>query len=402
MANELFSGAGTVAYVEQETTYGTPRHVAGADAFRCISINFTPTEERNSRPDYNGTSDYLERYRGRKSATFEITKLLLPSGSVTTEPDDNWLWVNALGRLSMGTTSFSYVQSTGHTESLTIRRGLKTGGAAGVAQGIAEFQEHVMGAIVNGAEVAWGNQGNNGLATVRFSGMAKEWGFTGNTSLAASMMSTAGKVTMTVKNAKMLTPGSLFRSRLDTGGNSGIRVTWANWTNNQIGISTVRGLGATHSPLDPVVPYNPTTTTGGTILHGKLGTLSLDGSTSVIKHLGGRVTIDDKRSLLNEEVGTDSASLVYRADKRDVTFSTDFIIKKDEMAKLFGDMHRNTQNNMQIVLDGGAFATVKIRMKRVEFDLVAPAVAGNDMMRLTMTGRALGVAGNDGINFKFM
>ena len=259
-----------------------------------------------------------------------------------------------------------------------------------------------MGAIVNGTEVAWGNQGNNGLATVRFSGLAKEWGFTGNTSLAASMMATTSKVTLTVKNAKMLSPGSLLKIQKDTGGNSGIRVTWANWTNNQIGIATTRGLGATHTPLDPAVPYNPTTTTGGTILHAKLGTLSLDGSTSVIKHLGGRVTIDDKRSLLNEEVGTDSASLVYRADKRDVTFSMDFIVKKDEMGKLFGDMHRNTQNNMQVVLDGGAYATVKIRMKRVEFDLSPPAVAGNDMMRLTMTGRALGVAGNDGINFKFM
>ena len=398
MANEFFSGAQTVAYVEQETTYGTPRHVAGADAFRCITISFTPAEERNSRPDYNGTSDYLERYRGRKSATFEITKLLLPSGSVTTEPDDNWLWTNALGRLSMGTTSFSYVQSTGHTESLTIRRGLKTGGAAGVA----EFQEHVMGAIVNGTEVAWGNQGNNGLATVRFSGLAKEWGFTGNTSLAASMMATTSKVTLTVKNAKMLSPGSLLKIQKDTGGNSGIRVTWAHLTNNQSGLATTRVVGATHTPLDPAVPYNPTTTTGGTILHAKLGTLSLDGSTSVIKHLGGRVTIDDKRSLLNEEVGTDSASLVYRADKRDVTFSMDFIVKKDEMGKLFGDMHRNTQNNMQVVLNGGAYATVKIRMKRVEFDLSPPAVAGNDMMRLTMTGRALGVAGNDGINFKFM
>ena len=156
-AGELFPGSQTVIYVGQETGgYGVTARINGVNAMRTLSETFTGAEEREPRPDRSGSADHLERYVGRKSAEFEITKLILPSGSATTEPDDTHLWENLFGHVSVGATSIEYIQATAHTASLSIRRGIRTGGGGGLA----ELQEHVRGAIVNGAEIAWGANGN--------------------------------------------------------------------------------------------------------------------------------------------------------------------------------------------------------------------------------------------------
>ena len=399
MAEELFSGAQVLVYVQKETTYGSARKIVGAggNVCRTMSESMTPAEERTVRPDRTGSPDHLARFVGRKSATFEITKLILPTGSVTTEPNDNFLWENAFGRLSLGATSFSYVMATAHNSSLTIRRGIRTGGGAGVA----DYQDHLTGAIVSGLEIAWGNQGDNGLSRVTFRGMAKDWGWTGNTTLSGAI-ATSTKATCTVSNAKQLSPNSLVKiGNAQTQGGSGFLISAVNYTNNQITFTT-SALSATFSKNDKVIPYNPTATTSGTPLHARLGFLSLNNSTAVIKHLGGRITLEDNRTLLNEEVGQSSASRAYRSDRRNVTFSLDFLVKKDEMGLLFGDMHRNTAQNIQVNLGDEANKTLKIKMKNAEWDMVAPALAGQDMMRISMTGRALGTAGNDSLWVRFL
>lgn len=394
MAEELFSGALVKVYVQREGTYGTPRKISGAQGsvMLTVSESLTPKEEREVRPDRSGSSDHLSRFVGRVSAEWEITKLILPNGSATTEPDDNFLWENALGRLSMGATSFSYVQATAHNTALTIRRGVRVGGSAGAA----EWQDHVWGAIANRVEIGWGNQGQNGLAKVTFGGMAKQWGYTGNTTLSGAI-ATSTKATCTVTNAKQLSVGSLVKFGIKTTGASGVLLTTVNYTTNQIGFAN---LGFTASKSDAVTPYNPTATTSGTPIHARIGFLSLDGSASQIKHLGGRVTMEGNRDLLNEEVGSNSATRVFRKDRRNVTFSLEFLVKKDEVPKLFGDMVRNTAQNIQINLGDTANKQLKIRMKNCEFDLVSPQLSGQDMMKISMTGRALGVAGNDSLNVK--
>ncbi len=398
MAEELFSGAQVLVYVQKENTYGTARKIVGAQGNVCrtMSETLTPAEERNVRPDRSGSADHLARFVGRKSATFEITKLILPTGNVTAQPDDSFLWENAFGRLSLGATSFSYVMATAHNSSLTIRRGIRTGGGAGLG----EYQDHVVGAVVNSMEIAWGNQGEQGLARVSFRGMGKEWGWTGNTTLSGAI-ATSTKATCTVSNAKQLSPNSLVMLKHQTQGGSGFLISAVNYTNNQISFSS-SALAATFSKNDVVKPYNPTATTSGTPLHARLGFLSLDGSTSTIRHLGGRITFEDNRGLLNEEVGTDSATRSMRTDRRNVTFSLEFLVKKDELGKLFGDMHRNTAQNLQVNLGDTANRTVKIRMKNAEWDMVAPQLAGQDMMRISMAGRALGTAGNDSLWVRFL
>ena len=110
--------------------------------------------------------------------------------------------------------------------------------------------------------------------------------------------------------------------------------------------------------------------------------------------------MEGNRDLLNEEVGSNSATRVFRKDRRNVTFSLEFLVKKDEVPKLFGDMVRNTAQNIQINLGDTANKQLKIRMKNCEFDLVSPQLSGQDMMKISMTGRALGVAGNDSLNVK--
>ena len=106
MPNELFSGAQTIVYAHKEDKgYGaTGIFSTGNYAMLTLSETFTPQEEREVRPDRSGSVDYKERYIGRKSAEWEITRLLLPSGSAVTHPDDHDLWENAFGNYSAGAT----------------------------------------------------------------------------------------------------------------------------------------------------------------------------------------------------------------------------------------------------------------------------------------------------------
>lgn len=400
MANELYPGSQAVLYVEKEPAYDSTKRIAGANAMFTISETFTGGEEREPRPDRSGSADHLERYVGRKTAEFEITKLILPNGNVTTEPDDTFLWENLFGHLSLGTTSIEYLFATAHLTSLTLRRGIRTGGSAGVA----ELQEHMRGAIVNRGEISWGAAGNNGLAQVRFSGQAREWGYTGNTSIGTGYVSiNTGAVSFRVTNARQLTKGSVIAvvsSITDTGGGSGILVDSINYTTGVITFSET--LGASASSGRVIKPYNPTAVTAGSPIHGRLGTLSLDGSTSSIKHLGGSITIEDNRSLLNEEVGTDAASRVLRNDRRNVTFSLDFIIEKDNTGKLLGDMLLDTAQNMHVTIGSLANKKVRFIMKNAHFDFTSLDVPDQDMVRISMTGRALGTNGNDSLKMRIL
>ena len=396
-ANELFPGSQVVMYVEKEVTYGTPQKIVGANAFRTISENLGGAEERDFRPDRSGSSDHLERFQGRKSADWEITKLLLPSGSVTTEPDDTHLLENLFGAVSLGASSIEYIQATAHTWGMTIRRGIRTGGGAGLA----ELQEHIKGAIVTGGEIAWGANGNNGLAQITYRGQGKEYGYTGNTSVGSGYTTIAtGAGSFRVAASEQLTIGSVFKIASDTGGGSGIIVDTLNHTTNVITFSET--LGVTTSSGVAITPYNPTETTAGSALHARVGFLSLDGSTSTIDHLGGTVTIEDNRSLLNEEVGYDSASRVLRNDRRQVTFAMDFILKKDDIPRLLGSMVRRTANDIQINIGDEANKTVKIIMANAEFDFTSLDVPEQDMTRFSITGVALGTNGNDSLKLRFM
>ena len=398
MANELFAGSQVIVYASREATYGTARRLNGTDAMLTISESFTPAEERDVRPDRSGFTDHLDRYRGRKSATFEITRLLLPSGSVTTEPDDDLLWQNAFGRLSINATGLEYILATAHDWSLTLRRAIRTGGG----QGVADFQEHVRGAIVNQVEISEGNQGQNGLATVTFRGVAKDWGWTGNTSVASGYLNIAtSATTFRVSSPRQLSVGSLFKVfNTNTGGGSGILVNTVNYTTGVI--SYGQTLSATLSSGRVLVPYNPTATTAGQPLHARIGLLSLDGSATKIDHLGGRVTLEDNRGLLNEEVGYDSASRVIRENRRNVTASFGFILKKDEVGELLGRRERNDSRNLQLNIGDAANKTCKIHMKDFEWDMTALEIPDQGMARVTMSGRGLGVNGNDSLKVRFL
>ena len=125
--------------------------------------------------------------------------------------------------------------------------------------------------------------------------------------------------------------------------------------------------------------------------------LSLDGSAVAVKHLGGRITFEDNRGLLNEEVGTDSASEVLRQGKRNVTFSLDMYMKKLNTNILLGGMYNNTASDIRVNIGQNTGATVTFVMKKAKWDMVGPDIADNDMARITLTGRAYGTNGNDSL-----
>lgn len=396
MANEFFLGSQRIWYAAKEPSYGHPTGALGTDAFKIVSGSMTSTHEREFRPDISSQSDEMERYAGRYSATWECTSLLLPNGNATTEPDITYLFENLFGHLSQGATSIEYLFATAHNQSLTIRDGVKTGSSAGAA----EFQQHVFGAITNRMEITWGNQGNNGLAQVAFSGVAKKWGYTGNTSIGATTTNLSVASTWaTLTNAKQVTEGSYIRIHTaNTGGN--IVVDSVNYTTNRITYAGTRGCTASKGRV--VVAYNPTATTAGSPIHARLGWLTVDGSTSRIDHLGGRVTVEDNRDLLNEEVGYDSPTAVQRTGRRRVTFSLEFIARRDEVPTLFGNMMTRTANHVQVTIGGQANKKFKLIMRNAEFDMSPLEQGDMGAARIAMSGVAMGTNTNDSLKLRIL
>jgi len=400
---DLFPGSQTVCYVEREVAYGTARPLNGADAFYTMSESLTPAQEREVRPDRSGSPDHVERVMGRKSAEVEFSTLLLPSGSITTEPDTGMLWQNAFGRLSINATGLEYVQATAHNWAVTVRRAIRAGGG----QGVADLQEHVRGVIINAVEIAWGSQGQNGLATTTFRGMGKDWGHTGNTSLASGYVTLGtGNTSFRVAAPKQLSANSLVKlitSISDTGsGASGILVDSVNITTGLVSFNSGTTMVATGASGRAIVPYNPTAVTAGSPIHARVGFLSLDGSATQIEHLGGRITFEDNRGLLNEEVGHDSPSRALREDRRNVTFSLDFLVRRENLGELLSDMQTNAAQNIQVNLGSVKYKTVKIHMKNAEWDMTPVDIPDQGMMRISMAGSALGTNGNDSLKVRFM
>jgi hypothetical protein len=399
---DLFPGSQVVIYTQKETdgagsnSYGTVQKTG--KSMYTLSENLEGAEEREVRPDRSGQADHTERYTGRKSATWEVTKLLLPQGSAGGIPDDTHLWEAGFGHASVGATAVEYVLATLHDTSLTIRRGVRSG--SGIS-GAGDFQDHVIGAICNRIEVTWGNQGNNGLAQVVFAGEGKEYGHTGNTSLALDgQLSAASISTVTLAQAKQFSPGSLIiLPGLDTGGGSGIIVDTINYTNNTFSASET--LDATHSNLDAVKPYNPTASTSGSPLHAKKGQISLDGGATTIKHLGGRMTLEQNTGLLNEEVGDDSATQVLRNDRRNVTFALEFIMKKTE-TYLLGDVRINAQKDIEVIIGSQTGKRLQMYLPASEFNFTPANVPEQEVARISLEGQALANNVNDSVKARFI
>lgn len=396
MANQpMIPGSQVVAYVMRETSFGTPRKPAGADALLPIDITLTPTQEREARDDRSSSSDYAESVEGRYSATWEITKYLMPSGTAGVSPDDHHLLNAGFGNSSGSATCCEYSLATAHTTSLTIRRGARANHAD-----LSDFQDHVDGAIVNRIEFGWGSQGRNNLATVTYGGPAKEWGWTGNSTLNPDRPQNASHLTgnVTADTSLQFTKGSVFQIEKqagvwDTAGGSGALITSINVTNHMLYFAET--LNASHSGDDVIKPYNPTAITSGSPIHAKLGWLSLDGGTSQVRHLGGKITFEDNRELLADEYGQDSATEVLRKGKRNVTYTMDFYAKKTEMGDILGKARRGTNLHIQVLLGEQSGKRVRFRMKNCESNVMGVDLPDNDMGRYTLSGRAYGVNGND-------
>jgi len=399
----MFPGSQTIVYAMKEVIYGCPRKPASGDAMFTISETLQGAEERDPRPDRSGQSDHIETVIGRKSATFDVTKLVVPNGAAGVAPDDSNLWEAGFGHLSVGATAVEYILATLHDTALTIRRGVRSG--SGIS-GAADFQDHVMGAIVNNIQVSWGGQGNNGLAQVVFSGEAAEYGHTGNSSLQAAEAS--GATGLNVSMAKHFSYGSVIAvdsptpgtKITQTFGGSGALINTANYTSNNLVLDDSYA-GGSGSAEDKVKPYNPTATTAGSPIHGRLGRITLDGGASFdVKHVGGQVTLEQNTTLLNEEVGSDRATQVLRSDRRNVNFTLDFIMKQDE-TYLLGDVRNNLARSLELTLGAGVGKRLMLKMPNAEWEFTPADIPEQEVARISISGKALANNVNDAIIAKF-
>ena len=106
--------------------------------------------------------------------------------------------------------------------------------------------------------------------------------------------------------------------------------------------------------------------------------------------------------LLNEEVGLDSASRVLRTERRNCTFSIAFLLDKDNFGTLMGDMRANPSKNVQLTIGSDANKKFRFVMSNAEWDFTSLDLPDQDMVRVSMSGRALGTNGNDSVKLRIL
>jgi len=368
-------GDDQIGYVKLESSYGTAVKPAATDAFRALSMSMGYVPNRPLVADRRGTRSQMERIEGRHSATWAVTVLFRPSGSLGVTPD-----FADLLEMTFGTETVTPDTSVVYTPLKDM-----TGLFATIYRDLTTMHEFVYGAIVQNCRISW--RGND-LITLAFSGVAKSFGETGTTTSASQQSNT---VTLTLADADFLSKYSIVQIGTQTNAGAGYQITAApNFTSEVVTLeaATTWASGAS------VTPFLPTASFTGSPVYGKKGSLSLTGDSTTVNFLGGWVNFATGLDLLNEEVGSENPTDVIMTGRRGVTMQLDFLARKDETYYM-SHFRRKTSKDIRVLLGDTAGSIMQIDADNVEIDPAVREVPETGLIRVSLPGVGLGTSGED-------
>lgn len=375
MANDNFQyGHDLVGFVQLESTYGVAVKPTSATAFRASNIAMAPVVSRVLPNDRRNTRSRQERTAGRSSATWGVSCLVRPSGSLGVAPDMGDLLTLIFGTETVN-ASTSVVYSLAKDNS---------GKMATIYRKTSDIHELVYGAVASDFTLNWNG---GGYATIEVNGVAKGHTRTGSTQANGAG---AGVDALVVDDLDFLGLYSIVSIGGDDNSGAGHQITAVNHATET---ATLEGVH-TWSDNDTVVPFLPSPTLTGSPLYGTTGSVSFDGGSTNIKVVDGSISISTGHDLLNEEFGESSPADVVMGGMREVTFNLTLIVKKDE-THLHSEFFRKVQKDLRITLGETAGSIVQIDMDTCEIDPVGIDIPEEGIQRVSVSGVALASASGE-------
>jgi len=361
-------GHDLVGFVQLESTYGVAVKPTASTGFRASSISMAPVVNRAIPSDRKNTRSRQERTEGKTSATWGMSCLVRPSGSLGVAPDIGDLLAMVFGTETVN-ASTSVVYTLGKDNS---------GDFGTIYRETSDIHEVVYGAVATDFTISWSG---SGYATIDINGVGKGFTRTGHTAANGAGSTVAALV---VDDLDFLGLYSIVKIGSDDNSGAGHQVTAV------VHSTETATIEATHtwSDDDAVAPFLPTATLTGSPLYGTVGSVSLDGGSTTTKVVSGSVSVTTGHDLLNEEFGDSNPTDVVMAGMREVTFSLDLIVKKDE-THLHSEFFRKIQKDLRITLGDTAGDIVRIDMDTCEIDPVGVEIPEEGMSRVSLSGVAL-------------
>lgn len=379
MSEDYAYGREEIAFVTEESSYGTLVQPTATDAMKILSTDMNFKQERKDRPEKGSTRSITSRITGRKTADWSLEKFLLPSGAAGTKPDDALLWEALFGTETVNaSTNVIYSLAAEPAKSLDIFR--EDG----------HFREAVCGAVPSKWSLKWGGGDE---PKVTFSGEAKDHYMVGSDTLAEDASATT---TIVVNNALQFCIGMLIKVGTENNTGAGYNITAINYTTDTLTLSasvTSQTTGAAVIPL-PITP-----TTAGDVIPVTVGHVKIGSDMIYVTAAG--FDIDQKVKLRNDEFATDSASGHRHPEFREVTLSLTLYFEKAAV-KRYNDIKRFTSQDIETLLGDTAGKKVQVDANQVEFDFTKVDIPDSDEATITLPGKCLGSSGEDEISVTFL
>ena len=359
------------AYVQKETTYGTPVMPLAAASIPALEFNITPRQERIARDDTTGIRSFPNnRFSGRKGADWTLRKYMIPSGVAGTAPDDGDLLQAAFGDVTSLTNTVQYTPDDDDLPSLSLYR---HGG---------HFMDGCFGAAVNQLVM---NFSGSDFSTFEFSGQAKDFVWAGTVSL----QNKANKSVTNIKvaDADFYSANTIIQIGAQSNGATGYKIVSVS-SNGTMKISPA--LASTVVTSATVSPFAPTVTITGDALHGITGSLSVTGdATNTISIMSASVTLNNNLQLRDDEYGQSTPTAIILDRRRAVTFTQELYVTKT-LFFLFGEGARFRAQNITLVAGNTAAKRFRALMPQGEFEVPSiPDPGSEGEYTLTVAGSAL-------------
>lgn len=371
----------TLVFAKKETTFGTLIKPGAADQVLLVGDGAI-TQARQYLADRQKRNTYSARppFQGRyEVGTFNFPFNIKPSGALGTKPDGAQILEGLFGReVVTGATKVEYflLRTTDARPSLTIwfKVGHWVYMLAGVLVNEGRFP------IRAGAE-------DEAIGRAAVSGFFAELRWTGTDELTAAAAALA--TSLTVLDASKFSIGSYIKIATDDNGGAGYQVSAVNLSTNVLTITPALVTG--HSIGDKIEPWLPAGTESGSVVHGRLGSVTRGATTLPL--VSGEVTLANGLKVLNDEKnGLDFANRFIHAAEREVTVSAEVYFTHN-MAKYFSEHRRQIQADVIAPVGDTAAKRYKLTAKNVE--LKNPSLSGAEEKILRLEGKAYASAAFD-------
>lgn len=379
MPGDYIVGREEQVYISEQTAFGTLVWPAAGDAIKHLKCSIERKEERTPRRDQRGTRSRGETVVGRRSVTWSLSGLLIPSGALGTPPDAGLIFKHAFGVETVN-AGISVVYS--------LLRDLE---ATLMGLSIHRFANHMHQAardcIIQDLTI---KASGSGEAEFEASGDAAEEILTGSSTLAVAAILGATSITVATGDGVKYS----VDSRIDVGTSPGHQVTAiaADVLTITPGLASNQGIGVV------VIPNKPAATTTGSPISGIIGQYQIDAAT--VKIISASVKLANKLKMRNNEYGSVVATGFASPEPRDVTFEKELYLSKDYL-KYYGHARNKVQKDLALTIGSMAGSRAVIDMNKTEFDLPAIDLPEADEATIKIAGTALPTATEDEITLTF-